>query len=417
MNVRKNKGMKIGLSFVISWILLLTSVMTISASSVGDLQEQQQQILQQQEALQQAKEELEQALGNMNSQLYTIGEEIAELQQQQEDNRLAMEQTREQLQEAEEISARQYEDMKLRIQFMYENSLQLSWTTLLSSESFSDFLNRSRYLQEIATADKRLMEEYEQTLQTITQTREQLEQQQIALAENEKQLTDKQTELLTAIADKQTLIDQTASSLQQAENEAAQLASQIAAMEEYERRLEEQKAAEEAARQEAARQEAEKQNADNQNSTSGDSGTSNSNSNNSGTTNSNSGTTNTGTSNTNGETVTPQVGEEELLAAIIYCESGGESYESMLAVGSVVLNRVNHPHFPGTITGVIYQKNQFSPAASGRLATVLEKNMTSESCKNAAKEVLGGNITGNWLYFRLDNGQIDGTVIGKQVFY
>ena len=55
--------------------------------------------------------------------------------------------------------------------------------------------------------------------------------------------------------------------------------------------------------------------------------------------------------------------------------------------------------------------------ASGKLALVLENGMTTDSCRNAAKEVLGGHITGSWLYFCVDNGTIDGTVIGKQVFY
>ena len=118
-----------------------------------------------------------------------------------------------------------------------------------------------------------------------------------------------------------------------------------------------------------------------------------------------------------GRPVTPAVGEEELLAAIIYCEAGGEPYEGQLAVGSVVLNRVNNSRFPNSITDVIYAPKQFSPVGSGRLALVLAKGLTNESSKRAARDVLSGTITGNWLYFRVNNGTRSGTVIGKQVFY
>ena len=105
-----------------------------------------------------------------------------------------------------------------------------------------------------------------------------------------------------------------------------------------------------------------------------------------------------------------------LLAALIQCEAGGESYEGKLAVGSVVINRVNSSHFPNTVAGVIYQGGQFSPVASGRFASVLAQGANS-SCTSAAQEVLGGNITTSCLYFRRNDGSIPGIVIGNHVFY
>ncbi|MGN0291845.1 MAG: cell wall hydrolase, partial [Lachnospiraceae bacterium] len=118
----------------------------------------------------------------------------------------------------------------------------------------------------------------------------------------------------------------------------------------------------------------------------------------------------------NGADVQAQEGDLELLAALIECEAGGESYEGKLAVGSVVLNRVASSYFPNTMVGVIYQSGQFSPVASGRFATVLSRGADA-SCTQAAGEVLGGKITINALYFRTNNGIIQGTVIGNHVFY
>ena len=115
--------------------------------------------------------------------------------------------------------------------------------------------------------------------------------------------------------------------------------------------------------------------------------------------------------------VTPASAEDlELLACIIQCEAEGEPYEGKLAVGSVVLNRVASNSFPNTIMGVIYQSGQFSPVASGRMAARLAAGANSE-CRRAAQEVMNGNITVPYLYFRKDNGTIDGYVIAHHVFY
>lgn len=62
-----------------------------------------------------------------------------------------------------------------------------------------------------------------------------------------------------------------------------------------------------------------------------------------------------------------------MLAAIIECEAGNQSYEGKCAVGSVVINRVADPRFANSISGVIYAPYQFSPVASGRFAIVLAR--------------------------------------------
>ena len=109
-------------------------------------------------------------------------------------------------------------------------------------------------------------------------------------------------------------------------------------------------------------------------------------------------------------------GDLELLSTIIYCEAGNQSYEGQLAVGSVILNRVESSSFPNSISGVIYQSGQFSPVASGRFAHALAAGLGSQ-CLSAAQAVLNGSRNVDCLYFRVDNGLIDGTVIGNHVFY
>ncbi len=106
-----------------------------------------------------------------------------------------------------------------------------------------------------------------------------------------------------------------------------------------------------------------------------------------------------------------------LLAALIQCEAGGESYEGQLAVGAVVMNRVRSAAYPDTIHAVIYASGQFTPAQSGKVNRVLESGKIKQSCIDAAKEALFGvSNVGDRTHFRRNNGR-EGLVIGNHVFY
>ena len=50
-----------------------------------------------------------------------------------------------------------------------------------------------------------------------------------------------------------------------------------------------------------------------------------------------------------------------LFAAILECEAGSSGYDGLLAVATVIMNRVESPRYPNTLKGVIYQSGQFSP--------------------------------------------------------
>jgi len=106
-----------------------------------------------------------------------------------------------------------------------------------------------------------------------------------------------------------------------------------------------------------------------------------------------------------------------LLAALIHCEAGGESYEGQLAVGAVVMNRVRSSAYPDTVHGVIYASGQFTPALNGKVNRVLESGKIYPSCIQAAEEALSGvSNVGDMTHFRRNNGR-EGLVIGNHVFY
>ena len=120
--------------------------------------------------------------------------------------------------------------------------------------------------------------------------------------------------------------------------------------------------------------------------------------------------------NTKYAAVPADVDDITLLAAIIYCEAGNQSYEGKLAVGAVVCNRIRSGAYPSTMRDVIYAPGQFGPASNGTLSKALA-NGVNESCKQAAIEALSGKTNvGDACHFRRAGGR-DGVVIGDHVFY
>ena len=104
-----------------------------------------------------------------------------------------------------------------------------------------------------------------------------------------------------------------------------------------------------------------------------------------------------------------------LMAAIIYCEAGNQSYEGMVAVGAVVMNRVYSSSFPNTISEVIYQSGQFTPASSGALASALANGVPSACYEAASAAMNGENPVGGALYFNTGSGS--GVKIGAHQFF
>lgn len=78
--------------------------------------------------------------------------------------------------------------------------------------------------------------------------------------------------------------------------------------------------------------------------------------------------------------------EVELLARVISAEARGEPYSGQVAVGAVILNRVEHPSFPNTIAGVVYQPGAFTCMVDGQF-----NEPVADSARQAAQEALNGS--------------------------
>lgn len=376
-----------------------------TGSSVEELERQREEQQSQLDSLKEYQINLSDELTELNNGLQEISNELADTQDEIAAKNVEIDAAESRIAELTTRSESQYEAMKKRVQYMYENGNQSYLELLLGANSFSDFLNRMEYAKSIYDYDRQELSDYQDTLAELKQQKEDLEtaKEELLAAEQTKQ--EQKSKADSLVAAQQEKISVAKSDVADAETEIADTDAEIARQKVYEEELEAQKAKEDAARQEEIkRQEEELINSQQP-------AASDNNANPDGTS---TGDNTTGSDASGGGTV--NASDVAMLAALIQCEAGGESYEGKLAVGSVVMNRVDSSYFPDTVVGVIYQSGQFSPVASGRFAVVLSSGADA-SCVQAATEVLAGTRTLNCLYFRRNNGLINGTVIGNHVFY
>ncbi len=316
-------------------------------------------------------------LKDLNTQLSEVSANLESLEQQIAEKEVQIEVITVNLEEARETEKWQYECMEKRIQYMYVEG-ELDYLDLLFSvTSFSDFLNYRDYFAAMADYDRNMLEEYEATRQMIEEEEARLKQEKVEL----------DNLLVAAEAEKSKvagLISQTSNSISKygdlidkAEEEArayeAEMKKKDEDIEYLKKKIAEEKALSQAAANAAWRDISE---------------------------------------------VTFADSDRKLLANIIYCEAGGEPYEGKLAVGAVVINRVLSSRYPDTVVGVIYQKSQFSPVASGRLDLALSVDKATPSCYQAADEAMAGiTNVGSCLYFRTPIEGLTGINIGGHVFY
>ena len=104
-----------------------------------------------------------------------------------------IENTKAELEEAKAVEKEQYASMKLRIQYMYENSSGNGYMAMLfSSKSISELISRAEYIQKISDFDRDLMQEYEDTVDQVKEKETQVQEEQAAIVELQQQSSDQQ---------------------------------------------------------------------------------------------------------------------------------------------------------------------------------------------------------------------------------
>ncbi len=329
------------------------------------------------DGLKDKKQSLQKKLNQLNEELTKVSEHLEELEQSIEEKEAEIAATEIALAQARETEQWQYECMKMRIQFMYERNDNMYLETLFSMTNFADFLNFTEYLEEVAAYDQKMLEEYETTRKYIESEELRLNNEKAELDALKVEAEAEKSRIAGIISQTSGSISDYADQIDEAEKEALAYEEDLKKKESDIAQLKKKLAEEMAMSQLAA------------NSKWRDI-----------------------------SEVTFADGDLYLLANLIYCEAGGEPYAGQLAVGAVVINRVLSSVYPDTVIGVIYQKSQFSPVASGRLALALEANKATPNCYKAAEEAMSGMTNvGTCLYFRTPVEGLVGINIGGHVFY
>lgn len=365
-----------------------------AGKKIDELEKQKEDAQEKVGDLKEEESSLKGELAGLNQELSDVSAQINDLEVRIVDKKEEIQTTGRELKEAENVEARQYESMKLRIRFIYENGNADLISAILGSKSIADLLNKVEYVEEMNRYDRQMLSDYEETCKQISAKKKSLKKERKELVAMQESMEQKEEQVNGLIAKTQSSIQSKQDEISNAQETVADYETQIAKMKAYEEELERKKAEE--AKKRAATQKAAEQKK--------------------GGTGSGTGSGSAPAAPDGGGNVTANASDLAMLAAIVECEAGGESYEGQLAVASVVVNRVKSGSFPNTISGVIYQSGQFSPVASGRFAVVLAQGAGS-SCTQAASAALSGNTNVNFLYFCRASSGVEGTVIGNHVFY
>lgn len=210
-----------------------------ASTSLKEAEKEKEALEEELEAAKQAVADLKESKGNveeklaaLNTRLMNISERITALEGQLEEKNRDISETQEELEEAKQVQTQQYEDMKLRIQFMYENSQTTYLQLLLEAKDITSLLNSVEYISEIQRYDRRKLEEYTEMVEYIAGVEAQLEQDYEELQEMKASVEEEKASVAALMKQKETELANIASNIMDAQSEADYYAAEIQAQEE-----------------------------------------------------------------------------------------------------------------------------------------------------------------------------------------
>lgn len=211
------------------------------------------EVNQQIQDIQNAQNSLQSEMQAYDSQLMSLLTDMDILENDIEIQKMEIDQANADLEQARLDEQEQYAAMKLRIQYMYENSEQSFWSAIVGAESITDLLNRVEYVSDVYEYDRNLLTKYQDTVQQVTDLTEQLNNEMEEMEELNISYQEQQASLENLIAEKSAQIADFNVQLANAKSLATQYAktirqqNQIIAQEKAKREAEERKRKEAAA--------------------------------------------------------------------------------------------------------------------------------------------------------------------------
>ena len=219
-----------------------TEKVTEDAASTKSLQEAQDEKAQLEKALKEAqstiedlkdsKGDIESKVTELNQQLIDISARITDLEHQLTAKSEDLQVTKDELAGAKEREAQQYADMKVRIQFMYENGQTSYLEALLSSRNISEFLNSADYIAQIQSYDRQKLTEYQDTVESIVNLEAQLEQEYTDLEALKSTVESNKATVAAMMRQKESELADISGDIEDAQSDADYYAAEIQAQEE-----------------------------------------------------------------------------------------------------------------------------------------------------------------------------------------
>ncbi len=171
--------------------------------------------------------ELQSEMNSLDAELSEVLVNIEILSDEITQKQAELEDVNNQLVVATQNAETEYENMKLRIQYMYENGDSTMMQSLLESKDLSDFINRAEYVNSVYTYDRDLLAQYQETRQQVVDLQIQVQGEEAELEEIQASYQEQETQLQSVIAQKQSQMSDFDTQLANAKNLAAQYAATI----------------------------------------------------------------------------------------------------------------------------------------------------------------------------------------------
>lgn len=193
-----------------------------------ELKEAQEMI----DGLNDSKDNMEDVVKELDTKLKNISKQISDLENQLQEKQETVTATEEELAAAEEERQWQYEDMKLRIQFMYENQNTSFLGELLSAGSIADFLNSAEYISQISQYDRNMLLKYEDTVESIAKMEETLKTEISELEAMKQKVEEEQKAVAALVQEKEVKLAETEGEIVDAQQLAQAYEAEIEAQNE-----------------------------------------------------------------------------------------------------------------------------------------------------------------------------------------
>lgn len=230
------------LSKIISIILTIAITVTMTCSysfadvssekdKLGDLERQRSEAESENEQLKASKAEVQAYIDKVDKELTTLATEMYETSQKLDKTQDKIKTTQKKLKKAEDSIVIQYDDMKLRIKYMYENGDSQMMDLLLNSGSFADFLNKAEYITELSQYDREMLNKLKKTKKEIADAKSTLEKEEKNLVAMQKKQEEDKAVLENLSSSKQQELAKYDELISHNENTAKDLEAEILAQE------------------------------------------------------------------------------------------------------------------------------------------------------------------------------------------